>query len=211
MRTARDRLIQFSHPDIPEANWLAMVAVCLQLDRRGVILFVERLADVKGLPLQLKGILHQHAIEKDRSVCRCLERVVCVERWRGPHDFVTLPLSWFAIRIHERSALLVNAGCLPVHVGRVDVRIENLEFVTGVPRPGGSHKDTAVSAGLAAAGDVLRDSPLDMELVILEQSLGLDVSRTRCLAHREYAVCHDPFCRGMILGRYPLVLVLAIE
>ena len=44
--SAYDCLIEFPDPDIPEADRLARVAVRLQLDRRGVVLLVKRLADV---------------------------------------------------------------------------------------------------------------------------------------------------------------------
>ena len=47
--------IQFPHPDIPEANWLAGVRVCLQLDWRGVELPVERLPNIQRLALHVSS------------------------------------------------------------------------------------------------------------------------------------------------------------
>jgi hypothetical protein len=46
MANSRPVLIQLSHPDIPEAERLALVTVRLQLDRRGVVLLIEWLADI---------------------------------------------------------------------------------------------------------------------------------------------------------------------
>jgi len=40
-----------SDPDVPEAEGLALVAVCLKLDRRAVIFLVERLPDIQRLSL----------------------------------------------------------------------------------------------------------------------------------------------------------------
>jgi hypothetical protein len=42
----------------------------LQLDRRAVVLLVNRFADVQRLALQLEMILDQHAIEQDRDIGR---------------------------------------------------------------------------------------------------------------------------------------------
>jgi len=41
-------LLQFSDPDVAEAEWGAGVAVGLELDGGGVVFFVEGLADVEG-------------------------------------------------------------------------------------------------------------------------------------------------------------------
>src|SRR5215475_3643582 len=71
--SAAPRLIQLSDPDVPEADWLARIAVCLQLDRRCIELLVKRPSDIPRLALQLKMILHQHPIKEDRDIGRCLQ------------------------------------------------------------------------------------------------------------------------------------------
>lgn len=45
----------------------------LQLDRRGIELLVERLADIARLTFQLKVVLHQHTIKEDRYERRTFE------------------------------------------------------------------------------------------------------------------------------------------
>ena len=99
-----------------------------------------------------------------------------VEGWRGPDDVVGLPFAGFAGGIGERDALLVDAAGLAVDVGLVVVGVEDLQFVAGVAGAGGGEEDAAVAAGLIGAGDVLGDSPLDVELVVLEGALGFDVA-----------------------------------
>src|ERR1700748_1366502 len=47
-----ERLLRkLSNPDIPKADWLTVIAVCLQFDWRGVILFVKRLPNVQRFAL----------------------------------------------------------------------------------------------------------------------------------------------------------------
>jgi len=149
---------------------------------------VERLADAKRLPLQFEVILYQYAIEDDRHVGGSFERTVSVECRRGPDDVIGLPFPWFAIGVHEESALPVNASGLAIDIGRVVVRIENLQFVPGIAGPGGSEQDAAIAARLTATGYVLGDSELDMQPVIPERSLGFNVADTRRLVDREHAV-----------------------
>ena len=55
------KLVEFPNPDVPETDRLAGIAVCLQLNRRRVVLLVRRLPDVEGLALQLKVVLYQYA------------------------------------------------------------------------------------------------------------------------------------------------------
>src|SRR5438067_48764 len=99
-------LIEFSDPDIPEADRLAWVAVRLQLKRGSVVLFVERLADVQRLAFQLEMILHQDAVEQNRDMGRSLQRTVGVEGGRRPHHVIGLPLPGLTTRIRQRNALL---------------------------------------------------------------------------------------------------------
>ena len=57
MRPSLHRLWELSDPDVAEAQGLALVAMCLQLDRGAVELFVERLADVAGFALQFEVVV----------------------------------------------------------------------------------------------------------------------------------------------------------
>ena len=47
----RRSLLEFADPDVAEADGFALVAVGLQLDGRGVVCFVEGLADVECFAL----------------------------------------------------------------------------------------------------------------------------------------------------------------
>ena len=162
----------------------------LQLDRRRIELLIERLADVTRLALQLKMILHQHAVEEDGHKCRRFQRAIIVEEWSGPDHIVTLPLTRLAHRIRQRNALLVNTSRHTIHVCRIVVRVEHLQFVTGVARARGREKNSAVAARLARSGDVFGDSPLDVKLIILESPLGLNISRR--FIHGHNSVGDDP-------------------
>src|SRR5690606_17745434 len=57
-------LWQLAHPDVPEADRLARVAVRLELDGRRAVRGVGRLADVARLALELEVVLNQHAVVK---------------------------------------------------------------------------------------------------------------------------------------------------
>jgi hypothetical protein len=85
-----------------------------------------------------------------------------------------------------------------------------LQLIAVVARTGGSQEHTAISARLTGAGNVCRDFPLDVKLIVLEVLLGFDVSRL--LVHREDAVRDGPFSRRLVvLGGDPLIEVLAVE
>src|SRR6516162_1535821 len=101
---------------------------------------------------------HQHAVEEGGHVCRRLERAVGVERRRGPHYVIALPLDRFAVRVDRRGRSFVDAGGLSVDIRLVVIGIEHLKFVSGVTRAGGGRENTAIAAGLPRAGDVLGTS-----------------------------------------------------
>jgi hypothetical protein len=167
--------------------------VRLQLDRCAVVFLVERMAGVERLTFQLEVILHQHPVEEDRRISRSLHRTIIVERWGGPHHVVSLPISGLATRVHQRNALLVDTPSLAVDVRFVVVRIENLQLVAGIAGAGGGEKDAAIAARLTAAGDILRDLPLDVELIVPKAPLGFDIADTWRFAHSQYTVGDDPF------------------
>src|ERR1700726_2837264 len=99
------RLLKLPNPYIPEADRLAGIAVRLKLDGRGIVLLVKRRANISRLALQLKVILHQHAIEKDCDIGWSLQRAVGIEGWSHPHYIVALPFTGLTIRVHQRSVL----------------------------------------------------------------------------------------------------------
>src|SRR6185503_14606349 len=127
---------KFANPDVPEAHGLALVAVSLKLDGRSVVLFVEGLAYIQSLALQLEVILDQHAVQQDRCVGWSLHGTIVVKRGRCPDHVVGLPLSRLTARVCEWNRLLVNAADHPVHIGRVVVAVEDLQFVAIVSRAG---------------------------------------------------------------------------
>ena len=106
--------------------------------------------------------------------------------------------------------MLVDAAGLSVYVRFVVVVVEDLEFVSGVAGAGGGEEDSAVAAGLARAGDIFGNSPLDVQLVVLEGALGLDV--TGLLVYRDDAIGYDPLGgRVAVLRGNPFVEILAVE
>src|SRR5271169_5929983 len=88
---SRPPLIEFPDPDIAEADWLAFVAVRLELDGCAGVTFVEWLAFVQRLALQLEMVLHQDSVKEDRDIGGSFRRAVCVEGGRCPHYVVGLP------------------------------------------------------------------------------------------------------------------------
>src|SRR3954467_13886776 len=54
------QLVQLSDPDVPKADRLARVSVCLQLDGSSIVLLVKRLPDVKSLALYLEMVFDQN-------------------------------------------------------------------------------------------------------------------------------------------------------
>src|SRR5579863_3694769 len=205
------RLWQVADPDVAKAEGLAFIAVRLKLDGGAIVLLVERLADIEGLALELKMILDEDAVEEGGAEGRRFERTVVVEGGRGPDDVVDVPLTWLAHGIGERNALLVETAGHAVDVGFVVVGVENLKFVAGVAGSERGEKDSAVAARLAAAGDVLGDAPLDVELVVLERAFGLDVADAGRFADGEDAVVDVPARGAVILCGDPLVLILSVE
>ena len=61
-------LIQFSHPDIAEADGAAGVSVGLEFDGRAVEFLVERLADVARFAFQFEVILHKNTVKECNNI-----------------------------------------------------------------------------------------------------------------------------------------------
>ena len=203
-------LFEITDPDVAEAERGAGVAVGLEFDGGSVEGFVERGADVARLAFEFEVILHQDAVEEDGDVGRGLQAAVGVEGGRGPGDIVGLPFAGLAVRVGERDGLLVDAAGLSVDVGLVVEVVEDLEFVSGVAGAGGGEKDSAVAAGLSGAGDAFGDSPLDVELIVLEAAFGLDVAGG--FFDGDDAVVDGPLGgRVAVLRGDPLVEILAVE
>src|SRR5262249_24304979 len=127
-RLLRHRVIDrldFADPDVAEADW---IRVELQAERlllgvghlfRWVI--VSRAAD------QFIMILYEHPVEQRRDRRRLQDFAVFIETGRGEVDIVRLPFAWLAARVYQRRMLLVDCAALAVEIGRVLVRIENLQ------------------------------------------------------------------------------------
>ena len=97
--------------------------------------------------------------------------------------------------------LLVDAARLAVHVGLVVVRIEDLQLVAGVAGSGRGEEHAAVAARLAGAGDVRRNPPLEVQLVVREAALRLDVAGR--LVDGQDAVGDRPLGRRLVLASTP--------
>ena len=150
----------------------------------------------------------QHAVE-DRDSGGSFQPAARGERGRGPHHVVGLPLAGFAIRVHQRNALFVDAAGLAVDIGRVVVVIQNLQFIAAIAFAGRSEENAAVATGLIRAGDIGRDAVFDMELVVGEGAFGLDIP---CVfVNGEDAVRYDPGGWGAVGDFDPFVFILAIE
>src|SRR3984957_1594696 len=154
-------------------------------------------------------ILAQHALVEDGEIRRRFERSVGTEHWGCPYHVVALPLPWFAGRIHQRWILFVYAGRLAVHIRFVFKRVENLNLVSLVARAGGCEEQPAVTARLAVARDIRRNSIFQMQLRILELAFGFDIAER--LVDNDRAVLDTPSSRRVIIDHDPLIQVLAIE
>jgi len=66
-------LIQFSHPDVSEADGLAEIRMGRQFDRRPVVFPVERFPDVGIRPSARSG-LHQHTVKEHGCKSRASAR-----------------------------------------------------------------------------------------------------------------------------------------
>ena len=141
---------------------------------------------------------------KTVKVAALNQLAVGVELRRVEHDVVGLPLAGLPARVHERRVLLVNGARLAVEVGRVLVRVEDLQLVV-------VHQEhAAVAAALAAALDDRRRGELDVELAAAERLLRLDAAAAG-LDGRD-AVGDDPRRRPAGGGLAdPLREVLAVE
>ena len=82
---------EHAYPEVAETDRGARVVVRLQLDRRAIVGPVGRRADVEGLPLQRKVILHQYAVVEDSDKRGRGECAFLREHGRSPHDVVALP------------------------------------------------------------------------------------------------------------------------
>src|SRR6476646_12282735 len=71
--------LQRSHPDIPETDRRARIAVRLEHDRRGAVRGVLRQADVGRVAAELEVILHQDVVVQRGDVGRRVERTVRLE------------------------------------------------------------------------------------------------------------------------------------
>src|SRR3954451_5830833 len=202
--------VEFSNPDIPVAKGLTGISMSLELDGCAVELLIERLPYVPGLSFQLEVVLYYHAVESRGHVGRGLDRSVRIKDWSGPHHVIHLPFARLAIGVGQRRTLLVDAGRLPIHVRLIVVGVEDLHFVACITRAGGGQEQSAIPPRLTRPRDILRNSPFEMQLIVLEHALGLDVSSR--FVDSDYSVGDVPFSGcGAVLGRNPLVEILSVE
>ena len=182
----------------------------LQFDGCAVELLVKRLTDVASLAFEFEVVLYQHSVEKYRRVGGRFQGAVLIEDGGSPGDVVGLPFARLAVGVGQWNGLLVDAAGLSVHISFVVVVVEHLQFVAGIAGAGRGKNDSAVAAGLAGAGHVLGNSPFDMKLIVLKAALGLDVAGI--FADGDDAGGDGPLRgSGAILGRDPLIEILAVE
>src|SRR3954469_10457349 len=89
--------------------------------------FVGRAYAVRGGPGEFHVVLYQHAVVQDRRSCRANQLAVARKARSVEDNVVSLPLSRRSRRIHQRWVLSVNRRRLPVGIGPVLIRIENLD------------------------------------------------------------------------------------
>ncbi len=144
----------------------------------------------------------QHAVvEHDHGGGAC-ERPIRAEARGGECHVVVLPLAGCAGRVHHRDVLLVDRARLPVGVGAVVVRIEDLEFVA-------LHEvDATVAPTLAVARDLRRRAPLDVELKVAESTARPDVAGP---GHDGHGATLDAPSRGTAVLRAPRREIAAVE
>ena len=181
----------------------------LQLDRRGAVGGVARCADIDGLAFQRDMVLHQHAVQERGHIGRAGQRSVRGEDRRGPDHVIALPFARRPGRVRKRGGLLVDAARLTVDIGLVAEAIHDLELISGIAVAGRCEEQAAIAARLAFAGDVRRDPPFEVQLIITEFAPRLDVAGA--LAHGQHAVGHGPLRRRLVLGADPLAEILAVE
>ncbi len=132
-----------------------------------------------------RGAAYGEIVQQDNSVLnygnhgRHPVSAVLIENGRRVYDVIDIPLSRLAHCVGKRDHLFVHAPCLAVGVGLVLVAVQYLYFIFVLKI------DAAVPAGLAFAGDSLRDAPLYVELETSETFFGEDVSSS--LVNGEYA------------------------
>ena len=101
-------------------------------------------------------VLQYDSVVDDRHGRVGTVAAVVLEGGGGVDDVVHVPLTRLAHRVGEGDRLLVDATCLPVHVGRVVVAVEYLHLIQAL------QEDTTVAARLALARDVGGHLPFDM-------------------------------------------------
>ncbi len=194
MHSLAFHFLQLSHPDVAEADG---VAVVLERDRALVGMgLVFRRTMVGGVAQQLEMVLDDHAIVKHRDEGRADELAFLVELRGLPNDVVLLPFTRLAAGVDERRVLLVNGAALAIVVRRVLVRVENLNLI------GPHQKDTAVASSLAIAFSFRSRCPFDVDLTIAKLVLASERAGTGC----NRAVRHRP-----LLAAIPGREVLAVE
>ena len=118
------------------------------------------------------------------------------------YDIVHIPFAGLTHGVCQWRSLFVDTSCLSVYVSLVVVAIEYLYLIQPL------HEYAAVAACLALAGDVFRNAPFDVQLVVFELLLRPDVARF--LVYRHHAVVNRPLCR-FALGAFPGGEVFAVE
>src|SRR5437868_2882767 len=135
-------------------------------------------------------ILHQHAVEEGGHVRWSFERSVAVECWCGPRNIVDLPFARRSSWVCQRNGLLVDAASHAIDVGLVLIGIEDLQFISTIFSASGGEKHPTVAARLAAPGNVLRNFPFDVKLIITKTAFSFDVACR--FVHCDYAARNRP-------------------
>jgi hypothetical protein len=117
-----------------------------------------------GWPPEFDIILYQDSIMKNCHPGRLQESPCLTEARSAKIDVVTLPFTWRTAYIEKRGILSVNRSSLPIGIGRVLVRIENLDFIS-------THQvDSTVTSTLTFTNHGQRCRPFDVQLDIPKPS-----------------------------------------
>ena len=117
-------------------------------------------------------------------------------------NIIYVPFTRFTHGIGQRNRLFINTSRLTVHISRIVVAVQNLNFIQTL------QKDTTISSQLAFARDVFRNTPFNMQLEAIKLLLCLNISFF--LINREDTVVYIPFGRSTF-HTFPLGKVFSVK
>ena len=129
-------------------------------------------------------VLYEYAVQNNSDIGMIQEGTVFLEYGSGVDDVIDIPFAGFPHRVGHWRRLLVYSTDISVDVSLVLVIVQNLHLVPVL------EEYATVAAPLAAPGDALRDTPLQMELEAAERLSGDNI--TFALVYSDNAVMDSP-------------------